>query len=527
MDKPLAARPIQAAPKPDIAATGREGWILAATILGSSMAFIDGTVVNVALPILQTDLHATVTDVQWVIESYTLFLAALLLVGGSLGDHYGRRRIYTIGIIIFTLASIVCGFAPNVTWLILARAVQGVGGALLVPGSLAIISAAFQGAARGKAIGTWSGFTSITTAFGPAMGGWMVENVSWRLVFFINIPLAIVVLAIVFWRVPESYNPVLAKGLDWWGAILATVGLGGVIYGLVEAGNLGFGDPQVIAALAVGVVALGLFIVVEARSRHPMMPLQLFRSRTFSGANLLTLLLYGALGGAFFFLPFNLIQVQGYSPTAAGFVNLPFVFIMFALSRWAGGLVGRYGSKLPLIIGPIIASIGFALFALPGIGGDYWLTFFPAIVVMGLGMVITVAPLTTTVMGAVSVNDSGIASGINNAVSRVAGLLAIAVFGIFLLASFSGSLDNHLATINPPPSAQVRQSLDDQRAKLTQIELPKEADAQTKARLKTAINESFIDGFRLVMLIGAGLAFFSGIAALFLVEGKVAAAPPK
>jgi EmrB/QacA subfamily drug resistance transporter len=495
-----------------------EPWILAATILGSSMVFIDGTVVNVALPALQTSLNATVVDVQWVVEAYALFLAALLLAGGSLGDHFGRKRIYIIGVSIFALASIWCGLAPNINQLIIARALQGVGGALLVPGSLAIISASFSQEKRGQAIGTWSGFTAITAAIGPVFGGWLIEHVSWRAVFFINAPLALIVLALVFLHVPESRDSE-SRGLDLIGAALATLSLGTLVYGLLESSRRGFSDPVIVAALALGVALVVVFVIVEARLKSPMLPLTLFRSRNFTGANLLTLFLYSSLSGALFFMPLNLIQVQGYTATAAGAALLPFILIMFLLSRWSGGLVKRYGSRLPLVIGPIIASVGFALFMLPGAKtSSYWTSFFPAAVVLGLGMAVSVAPLTTTVMNAVNENRAGIASGINNAVSRTAGLLAVAVLGIVMLHSFNSQLDRNLPALAVAP--EVKAVLDNQRSKLAGVELPKNLDPSTRSLLKQAVDESFVTGFRRVMAVAAGLALLSALSALFLIEGK-------
>src|SRR5437588_3592816 len=493
-------------------------WILAATILGSSMSFIDGTVVNVALPALQANLNATAIDVQWVVESYALFLAALLLLGGSLGDHFGRKKIYGIGVALFALASMWCGLAPNVGQLIVARAVQGIGGALLVPGSLAIISASFHKDERGQAIGTWSGSTAITTALGPVMGGWLIEHVSWRAVFFLNLPLAIVVLLLVFRFVPESRDEEETGKLDLVGAALATISLGAIVYGLIESSRLGFQSPVVITALSSSLIFLVAFVIVEARRRHPMIPLGLFRARNFTGANLLTLFLYAALAGTLFFLPLNLIQVQGYSPTAAGAASLPFILIMLLLSRWSGGLVKRYGSRLPLVIGPIIAAAGFALFIRPGVGGSYWQTFFPAVVVLGLGMAISVAPLTTTVMNSVKESHAGVASGINNAVSRTAGLLAIAVLGLIMFKTFDNCLDQRLTQLSLTP--EVRQTLDNQRIRLAAIDIPTDIDQATRFSIKQSINECFIKGFRRVSLVGAALAFVSSLVAWLLIRRK-------
>ncbi len=520
---------IQAAPEPATQALKQTtratlnhtgGWVLVATILGSSMAFIDGTVVNVALPVLQTELNATATDVQWVVEAYSLFLAALILVGGSMGDHFGRRRVFAIGVFLFTVASVLCGLAPNVNFLIFARAFQGIGGALLVPGSLAIISASFDSKQRGRAIGTWSGFTAITSAVGPVLGGFLVQYASWRWVFFINVPLAVIVLIVLFLRVPESRNEELSEHakLDWWGALLATLGLGGIVFGLIESNNLGLSNGLVLISLGIGVATLIVFLLVEARSQSPMLPLSMFRSRTFSGANVLTFLLYAALGASLFFLPFNLIRVQGYSPTEAGAANLPLILLLFFLSRWSGGLVTRYGAKRPLIIGPLIAALGFALFALPGIGGSYWTTYFPAMVVLGIGMAVSVAPLTTAVMGAVDPQYVGTASGVNNAVSRTAGLIAIAVFGIVVLAIFSNSLVSYLSGLQIPPD--IQNTIISQQNKLVGIEIPAGLSNSTHAAIQQAISESFIASFRVVMLIAAALAVLSSLSSLLLIEGK-------
>ncbi len=513
--EPCDENVIRARPATATCSKSRGRWILAATILASSMAFIDGTVVNVALPALQTSLNATALDMQWVVEAYSLLLSALLLIGGSLGDSYGRRRIFLIGVALFAAASVACGCAGNIRQLIAARAFQGFAAALLVPGSLAIISSSFSEEERGRAIGTWSGLSAITTGIGPVLGGWLIEHVSWRAVFFINVPLALAAIIISLRHVSKN-SDTEKTSVDWFGAVLAASGLGALVYGLIESSRLGFGDRSVIIVLLAAVVLLAVFLVVESRIAQPMLPLSLFRSPTFSGANLLTLFLYAALGGTLFFLPLNLIQVQHYSATAAGAALLPFILIISILSRWSGGLVAGYGPRLPLIAGPLIAALGFGLFMLPGTGGSYWRTFFPPIVVLGLGMAISVAPLTTVVMDSVARRRAGLASGVNNAVARTASLLAIAVLGIVMLRIFGDSLEECATEARLSPS--VSESLQIQRTRLAAIAVPEVQSPATRELIRRAVARSFVSGFRAIMAIGALLAAAGAVTAIALIR---------
>ncbi len=481
-------------------------WVLAATILGSSIAFIDSTAVNVALPALQSDLHATVVDVQWVIESYGLFLSALILAGGALGDSLGRRSMFLFGVAGFAVASAGCGFSFSIRELVFWRSVQGIAAAFLVPGSLSIISSSFDETSRGKAIGTWAGFTTMTTALGPVLGGWLIEHASWHWVFFINVPLAAAVLVISIRHVPESRSSETRK-IDWLAAATVTLGLAGLIYGFLESAILGWTDPRVLGSLVFGFASMIFFVFVEKTVASPMVPLNLFQSPSFGGANLVTLFLYAALGIFFFLFPLNLMQIQRYSATATGAAALPMILLVFLLSRWSGGLITRYGPKIPLIVGPLIAAAGFILFAVPDGDAHYWIAFFPAFIILGLGMTISVAPLTTVVMNSVEQERAGTASGVNNAVARVAGVLAVAVFGAIMVAAFAHSLRQSLASLKL--DAGVVRELESNATKLGGLHAPTGVDLQEAAAIRSAIAGAFIFGFRLIMLLCAALSMAS------------------
>jgi EmrB/QacA subfamily drug resistance transporter len=404
-------------------AAGR--WVLTTTVLGSGLVMIDGTVVNVALERIGTELDAGFTGLQWTVNAYTLTLAALILLGGSLGDHLGRRRVFLIGVVWFAVASLACGLAPDIGTLIAARALQGVGGALLTPGSLALISASFHGRDRAAAVGAWSGLGGVAGAVGPFLGGWLVEW-NWRAVFLINLPLAALIVAITLRHVPESRDAESASGLDVTGTVLAVVGLGALTYGLTGLGEHG-ADPLLLGCVAVGVLALVAFVLVERRSRHPLVPPVLFRDPTFSAANAATMLIYGAMGAVFLLLVLQLQTVAGFSPLAAGTALLPVTAVMLVFSARAGALAGRIGPRLPMTIGPLVSAAGLLLLLRVDASASWAGHVLPAMLVFGAGLALTVAPLTATVLDAAPDRFAGAASGVNNAVARAAGLLAVAV----------------------------------------------------------------------------------------------------
>ena len=408
-------------------ASGPGRWVLAATVLGSAIAAIDATVVGIALPAIGRDFSTDMATLQWVVTAYTLTLAGLLLVAGALGDRYGRRRVFLIGVIWFALASVLCGIAPNAPVLIAARALQGVGAALLTPGSLAILEASFAPEDRGRAIGAWSGLSGAATAIGPFLGGWLVDAGSWRLIFAINLPIAALVVAMAWQHVQESHDPEATGRVDMTGGALVTLGLVGLTYGLIEGPNSGWTSPAVLTALVGGVLFLAAFAVQEYRTRNPMLPLSLFSSTQFTATNVVTFVVYGALGGALFLLPIQLQQVSGYTALQAGISLLPLTVIMLALSARSGALAARIGPRLQMSVGPILVGAGLALFILVDGDGDYLTEVLPAVTVLGLGLATTVAPLTATVLAAVPARHAGIASAVNNDVARAAALIAVAV----------------------------------------------------------------------------------------------------
>jgi EmrB/QacA subfamily drug resistance transporter len=484
-----------------------ERFTLIATILASSMAFIDGSALTLVQAILQRDFNADYTLVAWVINGYNLMLAALILVGGSLGDLYGRKRVFMAGIGIFTAASLACALAPSVGFLIVARIVQGIGGALMIPGSLALISAVFPSDRRGSAIGIWSAAGALMVIAAPILGGVFAAADNWRGVFLINLPIALVAL-VALTRVPESRGEAAGKSLDLPGALLVTLGLAGITYGFTEAPVQGWGQPLVLVSLLVGIAALVGFVWVEARSAAPMMPLRLFGDRAFMGTNLLTLFLYAGLALILTFTPLNLIEIQGYPPEVASLAILPLALSLTLMSGFMGRLVARVGARPLLTIGPAIAGVGMFLFGAAGFtggAGAYWTTYFPGALLLGIGMGITVAPLTTTVMNSAPTAMSGTASGINNAVSRAAGVLAIAIFTALALTTFASGVTARTAEL--PISDDAQAQIAAESAKLTNARAPQGLTPGEEFLVNQAFRLSFLDAYRLIAWGSAALAF--------------------
>lgn len=504
--------------KPEQNNNVNQQFVLIAAILASSMAFIDGTALNVALPRIQKVFSLEGSELIWIINIYLIMLSAFLLPGGSLGDMYGRKNIFTLGIILFSLASLSCGFSPTHEYLVVSRTFQGFGAALMVPGSLSLINTVYPAGKRGQAIGTWSMFSAVTTIIGPALGGWLAGQGLWRFIFFINLPLAAVALYLLFrTTVPQETRE--HKKIDYAGALWAALGMGALSFGFIEAPRFGFSHPLIIALLAASVIFTLLFIYREQHTRQPMMPLEMFRSPVFSGTNAMALLLYAALNGILFFFPLNLIQVQQYPEHLAGLALLPFAMVIAAMSRFSGSLVDRFGPRGLMSIGPALAGIGFLLFARVGLTSGpetYWSTFFPAAAVMGMGMGFTVTPLTATVMQSVPDEYSGAASGVNNTVTRIAGALAIAIFGAIALISFENSLNHYLSSSQIEES--IMQQVSSDASSLAETRVPDELSASSRAKVAAYIDQAFIDTFNRVAILSAVLAFSSGLISWFTLK---------
>ncbi|HXP11729.1 MAG TPA: MFS transporter [Acidobacteriaceae bacterium] len=489
-------------------------WILIAIILGSSLAFMDGTVVNVALPTLQSKFHATGAGIQWVVQGYALFAAALLLLGGAIGDHYGRRRTFLWGVALFALASAGCAASQSLGQLISARAIQGIGAALLIPQGLSILSMAFPEQDRARAIGTWSAWTTVFGALGPVAGGWLMQAWSWRLIFLLNLPLVVLIFLLAP-RIPESraMGDGAARPLDRLGATLATLGFAAIIYGLSFAPQLGWRDPMVCVPLAAGLILLALFLGSQNRP-NAMMPLTLFRIPRFLAPNLLTFLLYGALGGALYVIPFYMIQVRHYAPSAAGAVFVPLILLMFLFSARVGALVPRVGERLLMCTGAVLAGTGFAAFAWLSSLHGYTLSVLPPVLLLGCGLTLAVVPLTNAVMSSVPSTQTGIASAVNNAISRLAALLAVSLLALVLTHTFVATLRNQLAHSNLPANAQ--QQIWANRARLHDIPLSPTLSLGQHEQAARLLDQAFLAGFRSVMLVCAVGAWAGGVTVLLL-----------
>jgi EmrB/QacA subfamily drug resistance transporter len=494
-------------------------WIMVSAILASAMAFIDSTALNVVLPSLQKSLNATGADLFWLLNAYLLMLASLILIGGSLGDKLGRKKIFITGIAIFIIGSAACGMAPGISLLIAFRIIQGIGGALMIPGSLSLISSSINEKERGKAIGTWSAITTVVTMGGPILGGALADAGLWRFIFFINVPIGLAALLILWLKVDESRDTDGDQSIDTPGAVAIAIGLALLTFGFLRVPAVGWHNPQVYFSLAGGAIFFTAFIFIEQKSKHPMMPLQLFRNLTFSGANLLTLFLYAGLGSGMLFLSLNLVQVQGYSQLQSGLTFLPFTILMIAIARFAGGLADKYGPRRLLILGPALAGLGLLILSFvkqTNGASDYWTTFFPGIIVFGLGMSFTVAPLTAAVMGSVSNHLSGTASGVNNALSRIANVFANAIFGALAVLLFSGALQTEIKGL--PVNIKDKQEITAEAVNLGNAKVPPNISSPESITIEKAYHSAFIHAYQSIMQISAALGFLGALMAFVFIK---------
>ncbi len=486
-------------------ATGR--WILLATLLASGAAFLMGIAVIIALPAIQVYFSTTITGIQWVVNAHLLSLAALLLIGGSLGDHFGRKRIFIAGIAIFSTGTILSGFAASIGQLIAFQAVQGVGSALMIPQSLAIINACFTENHRGRAIGLWAGLSGGIAALGPWLGGWLVETFSWRAVFFMTVPLSILAIAVTAVFIPENRDPG-ARKLDWWGTLLIFLGLFGIAYGLISGPVVGWNAVPVLISLVGGLVAIILFVLIELRQSEPLVPLHIFRNPLVAGANTVTFFLYFALNGVIFFLVLNFQQVQGYSPAMAGIGLLPPIVLITFLAGPAGALSDRIGPRRQMVSGPVIVALGIALLTIGGTEASYFRHFLPGLILFGIGMALVIAPLTKSALSVES-QFSGSASGVNNALSRIAALMAVAILGAIVISTFTARLNDVIST-SSLTQEEHRQILS-QSDRLGGIIIPDTFDETTRLLARNAIRESFIFGFRRAMGVCTALALIAAL----------------
>jgi len=496
-------------------------WIMVSSIMASAMAFIDCTALNVVLPSLQQSLNATGTDLFWILNAYLLMLAALIMIGGALGDKLGRKKIFMVGIFIFIVGSATCGFAPDVKVLIACRMLQGIGGALMIPGSLSLISSSIDEKERGKAIGTWSAFTTVVTLGGPILGGTFGDAGLWRYIFFINVPIGIVALLILWLKVKESRDEDADHAIDFPGAVSIALGLAALTFGFLRAPVMGFVHWQVYVSLTAGTLLLAAFLLIESKSSHPMMPLKLFSNMTFSGVNLLTFFLYAGLSAAMLFLSLNLVQAQGYSQLQSGLTFLPFTILMIVMARIAGGIADKHGPRLLLIGGPATTGVGLLILSFvkqTNGPADYWTTFFPGVIVFGTGMSFTVAPLTAAVMGSVSDHFSGTASGVNNATSRIANVFANAILGALAVLFFTGALQQDIQHI--PLNEKQKQVVMAQATNLGDAKVPAGFNDHDQQIIKKLYRDGFISVYARVMQLSALLAFLGALMSFLFIKNN-------